>query len=1545
MPPPAAVISVKENDMRICSFPIALAACAVMAAAGCSSEKSHPPQIPAGSGEFELSQVIGGGWDTRYVLPGDFDGDGDLDLFLANYGEQNRLLVGNGAGEFTDGTGLETQCSTGLPAAEDLSSFAASADVDGDGDLDILVANNGQNTLLINDGQGRFTDGTDPFYNLSTGLPQVVDDTRALAFANVDQTHGDLDMDVIVVNNGQNKLLLNDGHGEFLDGTDLAQTFTSGLPVDNDTGACILVMDIDSDSDTDFMVGNIGGPDRIYLNSPTRISVSPEVWEDGWGEFKETTFDTASNAISFPYYTDSTHDIKAANLDQDAGGNLDLVLACEGSSRVLLNGGSGFFQDAQADWKRERAFVNGNLHALAHAMGHLYAPGVTGQVSHTADQFSWAPAGGVTGADLLCAAGIPATIHAFTAGRSGVVLQNYGTGTFAPMNQALTTADLRGCAAFAANDAYFVGDGGVILRWSGSTPAFSFENRFSTGTFSRVHGGGSGDVTVVGHNDAVLNYDGIRWNTQATNLAVPGTLLGVYHEAAADKFAVGSGGLILRYYNGAGGLKWYQESSSPTTYTLNSVSGRSATDVWAVGNTDLIKNDFNICRFNGVSWSFSSMQALKNLRIGSPVGTYTVGETVLGSLSAATATVLRWDAASRLLLVSMQGGTFGVSPADTIQGQTSGASGTLAYMNLAVPLARNLNGVHVDQSTGEAFICGEYGMLLHYDGSSAWSAQTIMDLTLGTVSGTYQAGETVSASVSGASGTAVSWDSVNGILTVNAIHGTFDSAAPDIVTGGTSAASGTLTLSAPAYTSSIRGIAGTSGTDCYAVGTGPLVLRYAGAGAWTDVTPPALTADLNSVWVQGTDLYAVGAGGAIVHCDTSTMTWNLSIASPVGENLLSVWGPSASDLFACGENGTIVHYKGSAWYVESTGALNAISASSSGDLWAVGDSGWILHGNGAGQWLPETGLASSQDLLAVHAISSGDVIAVGRAGTVVRYGGATWSLSNPVAVDLCAVYAVDSNNIFACGDDGTVIYWNGSAWSQYYRTGTEAKLTGIWASSIANVWAVGEYATCIHYSGTPSTKGFDSANSADSRTVAVVDVDVDGYQDLVFGNIGQNTLWMNAGLANPGRFGLDAGGRLPADSDDTLCLAKGNFNAAWPYQLVAGNSLGQSRLYLRNTSTGKYEDKTDPAGTMPQGLPASRICSEAELGDVDGDGDIDAVVAVSNGQNRLYINSGGCFSDGTSNPPYTQLPADTADTRGVALADLDRNGYPDIVFANMGSQNSVYLNTGGGVFSDATVTPFFPVDSDPSADVAAGDLNNDQYPDIVFANDGAQNKVYLFSTSTSAYVDSTALVFPVVTAASRRVYLVDVDNDTDLDVLFCNYGSQNFLYLNQLSLTGQFLDVTVSNMPVDTGNTTGAALGDFNGDGYADIVFTNFGQQNRLLINNGTGLFTDRTDISVHLTKGLPAASYDSTAVSAGDFDRDGDLDIVVVNRAQQNRMFLNDGAGLFSDGTDEFKLKPYGLPPALRYANHVAAGDFEGDGDLDLFIASDGPCDLLVNR
>src|SRR5690606_9759970 len=136
----------------------------------------------------------------------DLDGDGIPDLLTGNIG-LDRVLISDGSGGFRDETELRWQ-QDGMSRTQDLEL----ADVDGDGDLDVLVANEGQNQLFLNEG-GVLVDAT------TSNLPIRNDETREIRAGDVD-ADGDLDLLVANVQFGMREspedyLLYNDGTGVF----------------------------------------------------------------------------------------------------------------------------------------------------------------------------------------------------------------------------------------------------------------------------------------------------------------------------------------------------------------------------------------------------------------------------------------------------------------------------------------------------------------------------------------------------------------------------------------------------------------------------------------------------------------------------------------------------------------------------------------------------------------------------------------------------------------------------------------------------------------------------------------------------------------------------------------------------------------------------------------------------------------------------------------------------------------------------------------------------------------------------------------------------------------------------------------------------------------------------------------------------------------------------------------------------------------------------------------------------------------------------------
>lgn len=253
---------------------------------------------------------------VRVVAVGDIDGDGDLDMFLPNAGGGlDRLYVNDGDGVFSD------EAATRLPAGANASRSGGArfGDLDGDGDLDLLVAQGytGSDSpaawLLLNDGDGVFT-------NATAGLPQTFpgSDPDDVDLLDVDR---DFDLDVLInAHSGPSALWRNDGAGAF---TDISGNMPgpAGGPFHYGPSAC----DVDGDGDLDIIVDNIGAAvrrEQLLIN-------------DGGGLFSDGTAALGANA--------DADDNGVMCVDVDDDGDFDLAIpSLSANERVLKNDGGSF---------------------------------------------------------------------------------------------------------------------------------------------------------------------------------------------------------------------------------------------------------------------------------------------------------------------------------------------------------------------------------------------------------------------------------------------------------------------------------------------------------------------------------------------------------------------------------------------------------------------------------------------------------------------------------------------------------------------------------------------------------------------------------------------------------------------------------------------------------------------------------------------------------------------------------------------------------------------------------------------------------------------------------------------------------------------------------------------------------------------------------------------------------------------------------------------------------------------------------------------------
>lgn len=372
----------------------------------------------------------------------------------------------------------------------------------------------------------------------------------------------------------------------------------------------------------------------------------------------------------------------------------------------------------------------------------------------------------------------------------------------------------------------------------------------------------------------------------------------------------------------------------------------------------------------------------------------------------------------------------------------------------------------------------------------------------------------------------------------------------------------------------------------------------------------------------------------------------------------------------------------------------------------------------------------------------------------------------------------------------------------------------------------------------------------------------------------------------------------------------------------AGNGTYSSATSTRSfiVSLAKPTGTLQPATGSPFAVGTRPFATV--VGDFNGDGIPDLVVANSGGGGITVLlgNGSGGFAATAGSP----ISTGTNVFSNIAVGDFNGDGMQDLAFPD-GNNVSVLLGNGSGGFAAARGSPF-AAGSDPMW-VVVGDFNGDGIQDLAAANNGSNNVTVLLGNGLGGFSMASGSPFP---AGSGPFSMVtgDFNGDGVADLATVNSTSKNLTVLLGNGSGG----FTASNSgPYPLGNDpTGMAMGDFNGDGIPDLAIANSGDSTiTVLLGNGSGGFTAATGSPVS-GAGFPSS------IAIGDFNGDGMADLAIVGAPNSSIVvFLGNGAGGFNSIPNGGYFDPFSQAAPYPVPASVVAADFNGDGLMDLAAAN----------
>lgn len=468
------------------------------------------------------------------------------------------------------------------------------------------------------------------------------------------------------------------------------------------------------------------------------------------------------------------------------------------------------------------------------------------------------------------------------------------------------------------------------------------------------------------------------------------------------------------------------------------------------------------------------------------------------------------------------------------------------------------------------------------------------------------------------------------------------------------------------------------------------------------------------------------------------------------------------------------------------------------------------------------------------------------------------------------------------------------------------------------------------------------------QTINRWDLNGDGYLDLVFANSHPQAEKIDAVLywGNGKDFDISRSAYIPTNGSQFVIPADVNGDS-YPDLLVPNYHDGthdgmDSYIYLNSGPSQPSRSKSEGWNFYPFGKKFSlptQAAQHAAAADLNRDGYVDVVFAFSGGlweyranpfesyknPSRIYWGA----AEGFNRDRFTKLP--TFATSSVAIADLDADGWPDLVLASHEVEGKkdvdshVYWGSPQGFSAQGRTR----LPTRGANMVKGADLNNDGFLDVVFAN-GTGKASYIYYGGNSGF--SVARREELETWDARDCGIADVNRDGFLDILFScqqkngNPVTQSYLYFG--SVEG-FL--TENRFEFDTVGAWGVALEDLNQDGWIEAVVSSY--QDYAFYDVPSYVYWNSPS-GFDLLNRTPLYTHGAVGCSVTDFNRDGHPDLIFANTASRYRGNHHPVSIYWGNSRGHYTRENRQLLPAVD-SYGLAAADLNDDGYPELLVGN----------